>query len=63
MQIADPTKSLLKRCKHHVFNPHGTPGGIDNDCCSLCRPLTVPADFKFVYIRRSEDGKFVKLEE
>ena len=62
MQIADPTKSKINRCRHGVYSPHGVSGGADNDVCSLCTPLTVPADFKYVYAR-NEVGKFVKLEE
>jgi len=62
MQIADSTKSTIKRCQHGVYNPNGTPNGTDNDVCSLCTPLTIPEGYRYVYAR-NESGAFRKIED
>ena len=35
----DSLKGSLPRCAHRVYSPHGTPGGTDNDVCSVCTPI------------------------
>jgi hypothetical protein len=53
--MTDPTKSSIPRCAHRVYSPHGTPGGTDNDVCSICTPIVVPQDYKHVIVRNKDD--------
>jgi hypothetical protein len=39
--MTDPIKSGISRCQHRVYNPHGTPSGIDNNACSICTPIQI----------------------
>jgi hypothetical protein len=58
MQISDPTKSNIPRCRHSVYAPHGTP----NTLCSCCHPVDIPRGHRFVYAR-DDNGTFKKIED
>jgi hypothetical protein len=46
------TKSLIPRCLHSVYAPHGVP----NFGCSLCTPILVSAKDKTPVVRITESG-------
>jgi hypothetical protein len=58
MQITDPTKSCIPRCRHGVLNVPGADG--KNKVCSVCTPIEIPYGAKHV-IARNEAGQFVNI--
>jgi hypothetical protein len=56
----DSTKSCIPRCVHSVMNVPDKDG--KNRVCSLCSPIPVPANARYV-IARNADGRFQNIAD
>jgi hypothetical protein len=56
--MTDPMKSSIPKCAHKVFCPRGTPGGNDNENCSVCCPVIVSIGPRLKTVLVKDGGQF-----
>jgi hypothetical protein len=54
----DDVKTPKDKCVHSVHRPSRLKPGEANDCCSVCCPIIVPEDAKYVVVKNAETGRW-----